>query len=609
MCGIVGYIGLQLASAIILDGLSRLEYRGYDSAGIAVIGEKGSLELRREVGKLRNLVNDVMANPIKGNIGIGHTRWATHGRPTVYNAHPHSDESGKLVVVHNGIIENYMALKEELKKKYEFKSDTDTEVLAHLIQDNYNGDLYQAVQKALQKVHGAYAISVIHADHPDYFVAAKNSSPLIIGIGEGENFVASDVPAILNYTRDIIYLEDEEIGVIYADKVDVYNLAGEKQDKKVAKISWNIASAEKGGYEHFMLKEIHEQPSSIAQALAGRASEADGKLYLDDLGLSIEDLKSVNRITILACGTSYYAGLVGKYYLEKMAKIPVDVDLASEFRYREPFVDSNTLVIGISQSGETADTLAAIKLVKGLGAKTIGVLNVMGSAISRETTGNMYIHCGPEIGVASTKAFTSTIVCMYMLSLYFGQQRGLIGPEEIRENIIALKTLPNLVDKVFDIENKIKGIANKLANFQHCLFLGRNYNFPIALEGALKLKELSYIHAEGYAAGEMKHGPIALIDKDMPVISIATESATYEKVISNMKEVKARDAIAIALATEGDKELGNEVDYIIYLPKVKEELSPIVNVVPLQLLSYYVALRKGCDVDQPRNLAKSVTVE
>jgi glucosamine--fructose-6-phosphate aminotransferase (isomerizing) len=609
MCGIVGYIGLQLASAIILDGLSRLEYRGYDSAGIAVIGEKGALELRREVGKLRNLVNDVMANPIKGNIGIGHTRWATHGRPTVYNAHPHSDESGKLVVVHNGIIENYMALKEELKKKYEFKSDTDTEVLAHLIQDNYNGDLYQAVQKALQKVHGAYAISVIHADHPDYFVSAKNSSPLIIGIGEGENFVASDVPAILNYTRDIIYLEDEEIGVIYADKVDVYNLAGEKQDKKIAKISWNIASAEKGGYEHFMLKEIHEQPSSIAQALAGRASEADGKLYLDDLGLSIEDLKSVNRITILACGTSYYAGLVGKYYLEKMAKIPVDVDLASEFRYREPFVDSNTLVIGISQSGETADTLAAIKLVKSLGAKTIGVLNVMGSAISRETTGNMYIHCGPEIGVASTKAFTSTIVCMYMLSLYFGQQRGLIGPEEIRENIIALKTLPNLVDKVFDIENKIKGIANKLANFQHCLFLGRNYNFPIALEGALKLKELSYIHAEGYAAGEMKHGPIALIDKDMPVISIATESATYEKVISNMKEVKARDAIAIALATEGDKELGNEVDYIIYLPKVKEELSPIINVVPLQLLSYYVALRKGCDVDQPRNLAKSVTVE
>jgi len=609
MCGIVGYIGLQLASEIILDGLSRLEYRGYDSAGLAVISEKGLLELRREVGKLRNLVKDVMANPLQGNIGIGHTRWATHGRPTVYNAHPHSDESGKLVVVHNGIIENYMSLKEELKKKYEFKSDTDTEVLAHLIRDNYSGDLYDAVQKALQKVHGAYAISVIHADHPDYFVAAKNSSPLIVGLGDGENFVASDVPAILNYTREIIYLEDGEIAVVSAEKVDVYNLAGEKQDKKVAKISWNVAAAEKGGYEHFMLKEIHEQPASIAQALAGRASEADGKLYLDDLGLSADDLKSINRITILACGTSYYAGMVGKYYLEKLAKIPVDVDLASEFRYREPFVDKDTLVIGISQSGETADTLAAIKLVKELGAKTIGVLNVMGSAISRETIGNMYIHCGPEIGVASTKAFTSTIVCMYMLALYFGQERETISPETIRENIVDLKTLPNIIERIFDIEDKIKAISNKLVNYKNCLFLGRNYNFPIALEGALKLKELSYIHAEGYAAGEMKHGPIALIDKDMPVISIATASATYEKVISNMKEVKARDAIAIAIATEGDTALAEEVDHIIYLPKVKEALSPIVNVVPLQLLAYYVALRKGCDVDQPRNLAKSVTVE
>lgn len=609
MCGIVGYIGLQLASEIILDGLSRLEYRGYDSAGIAVIREKGSLELRREVGKLKYLLKDVIANPLSGNIGIGHTRWATHGRPTVFNAHPQSDESGKLVVVHNGIIENYMSLKEELIKKYEFKSDTDTEVLVHLISDNYSGDLYEAVHKALQKVNGAFAISVIHADHPDYFVAAKNSSPLIVGIGDGENFVASDVPAILNYTRDIIYLDDGEIAVVSADKADVYNLKGEKLTKKVSKISWNIAAAEKGGYEHFMLKEIHEQPSSIAQALAGRTSESEGKLYLDDLGLTSDYLKSVNRIIILACGTSYYAGLVAKYYIEKLAKIPVDVDLASEFRYREPFVDDKTLVIGISQSGETADTLAAIKLVKELGAKTIGVLNVMGSAISRETTGNMYIHCGPEIGVASTKAFTSTIVCMYLLSLYFGQLMETIKPETIRNNIIELKALPNIIEKIFDIEDKIKAIANKLANYNHCLFLGRNYNFPIALEGALKLKELSYIHAEGYAAGEMKHGPIALIDKDMPVISIATESATYEKIISNMQVVKARDAIVIALATVDDTFLKDEVDHIIYLPRVKEELSPIVNVVPLQLLAYYVSLRKGCDVDQPRNLAKSVTVE
>ncbi len=609
MCGIVGYVGYQLASSIILDGLKRLEYRGYDSAGIAIIQDQGLMELRREVGKLKNLIIDVNNNPIKGSVGIGHTRWATHGRPTVFNAHPHSDESGKLVVVHNGIIENYLSLKEELKKKYEFKSDTDTEVLAHLIMDNYSGDLYLAVHNALQKVQGAYAIVVVHADNPDYIVAAKTSSPLIVGLGDGENFVASDVPAILSHTRDIVYLEDGEMAVVYKDKAEFFNLSGEKLEKKVSKISWNVASAEKGGYEHFMLKEIHEQPAAIAQALAGRASESGGKLYLDDLGLTAEDLNSINRIIILACGTSYYAGMVGKYYLEKMAKIPVDVDFASEFRYREPFVDSNTLVIGISQSGETADTLSAIKLVKELGAKTIGVLNVIGSAISRETMGNMYIHCGPEIGVASTKAFTSTIVCLYMLALYFGQLKETITTEFIREHIIELKTLPNIMEKIFDIKDKIKSIANKLSNYTNCLYLGRNYNFPIALEGALKLKELSYIHAEGYAAGEMKHGPIALIDKDMPVVSIATEATTYEKVFSNLKEVKARDAIAIALATEGDETIKNEVDYIIYLPKVKEELSPIINVVPLQLLAYYTALRKGCDVDQPRNLAKSVTVE
>ncbi len=609
MCGIVGYIGFQLASEIILDGLKRLEYRGYDSAGIAVISEKGQITVRREVGKLNNLIKDVMANPLVGNIGMGHTRWATHGRPTVYNAHPHSDDSGKIVVIHNGIIENYLTLKEELKKKYEFKSDTDTEVVAHLIRDNYEGDLYQAVQKALKKVKGAYSLVVLHADHPEYFVAAKTSSPLIVGIGDGENFVASDVPAILNYTRDIVYLEDGELAVVYKDKVDFFNLAGESVTKKISKISWNITTAEKGGYEHFMLKEIHDQPTAIAQALAGRVSEDEGKIYLDDLNISSDDLKSINRITILACGTSYYAGLIGKYYIEKLAKIPVDVDLASEFRYREPFADKNTLVIAISQSGETADTLAAVKLAKQLGSKTIGVLNVIGSAISRETKGNLYIHCDPEIGVASTKAFTSTIACMYMMALYFGQLKSTIDKEFISKSIVDLKTVPSIIEKVFLLKDEIKNIAKKLANYNHCLFLGRNYNFPIALEGALKLKELSYIHAEGYAAGEMKHGPIALIDKDMPVLSIATDSETYDKVVSNIKEVKARDAIAIALATEGNTLLKDEVDYILYLPKVKEELSPIVNVVPLQLLAYYVSLRKGCDVDQPRNLAKSVTVE
>ncbi|MFN8578975.1 MAG: glutamine--fructose-6-phosphate transaminase (isomerizing) [Candidatus Sericytochromatia bacterium] len=609
MCGIVGYIGFQLATEIVLEGLKRLEYRGYDSAGVAVIPQKGEMILRREIGKLNNLIKDININPIVGNIGMGHTRWATHGRPTVYNAHPHSDESGKIVVVHNGIIENYLQLKEKLKDKYEFKSDTDTEVIAHLIRDNYKGDLYKAVHDSLQQVTGAYAIVALHADHPDYFVAAKTASPLIVGLGENENFVASDVPAILNHTRDIVYLEDREIAVVYNNHVDFYNLDGEKLTKNPTKISWNIATAEKGGYEHFMLKEIHEQPNSIAQALAGRVSESEGKLYLDDLGLDSNLLKDINRISIIACGTSYYAGLVGKYYIEKMAKIPVDVDLASEFRYREPFVDNKTLVIAISQSGETADTLAAVKLSKELGAKTVGILNVIGSAISRETIGNLYIHCGPEIGVASTKAFTSTIVCMYMMALYLAQIKESVSIEFLKDSIHSLKTLPSIIERVFDIKDEIKNIAKNLANYNHCLFLGRNYNFPIALEGALKLKELSYIHAEGYAAGEMKHGPIALIDKNMPVVSIVTESLTYEKVLSNIKEVKARDAIAIAIASEGDILLKEHVDYVIYVPKVKEELSPIVNVVPLQLLAYYVSLRKGCDVDQPRNLAKSVTVE
>lgn len=607
MCGIVGYVGFQDATEIILEGLKRLEYRGYDSAGIAIITEKGNIELRREVGKLNNLIKETILNPLKGHTGIGHTRWATHGRPTVYNAHPHSDESGKLVLVHNGIIENYMELKEELAKKYEFKSDTDTEVLAHLIQDNYNGDIYKAVQSALQKVSGAYAIVVSHADHPDCLVAAKTASPLIVGLGEKENFLASDVPAILSHTRNIVYLEDGELVVVNHDKVSFFDLAGNSIQKKVTKIDWNIAAAEKGGYEHFMLKEIHEQPLSLAQSMTGRIAEIEGKIYLDEVKI---DSNEINRITIIACGTSYYAGLVGKYYLEKLAKIPVDLDFASEFRYRDPFIDNKTLVISISQSGETADTLAAVKLAKELGAKTLGILNVIGSAISRESESNLYIHCGPEIGVASTKAFTSTITCLYMVAIYFSQQRNTLTSDYIKQSIHELKALPKIIEKLFDQKEQIKSIAKKLANYRDCLFLGRNYNYAIALEGALKLKELSYIHAEGYAAGEMKHGPIALIDKDMPVVAIATHSSTYEKVISNIKEVKARDAFTIVLATEGDKLLSSEdCDHIIYLPKVREELSPLVNVVPLQLLSYYVSLRKGCDVDQPRNLAKSVTVE
>jgi len=611
MCGIVGYIGYQLAQEIILDGLKKLEYRGYDSSGISIILEKGKLNTVRRVGKLKNLETELRNYTLNGYLGIGHTRWATHGKPTEINAHPHTDETGKLVIVHNGIIENYMSLKNELKTKYEFKSDTDTEVIVHLIMENYKGDLYDAVRNALKRIEGTYALVVMHADNVDYIVATKNSSPLIVGLGENENFVASDIPAILSYTRDIVYLDDNDLAVIYKDKVDFFNREGNKILKKVSKISWSISAAEKSGFEHFMLKEIYEQPFSITQSFAGRISEVEGKVYIEDLNLKTEDFNNINRIMILACGTSYYAGIVGKYYLENILKIPVDVDYSSEFRYRNPVINSNTLVIAISQSGETADTLAAVKLANSLGAKTLGVLNVIGSAISRETLGNIYIHCGPEIGVASTKAFTSTLVCLYLLSLYFAQEKNLIDSDSIRQKIYKLKYIPKVIEKVLEESNikNIRKISNKISNFNNCLYLGRNYNYPIALEGALKLKEISYIHAEGYPAGEMKHGPIALIDKNTPVITICTESSTYDKVFSNIKEVKARDALTVVLANEGDNSLINEADYIISVPKVDEEISPIINVVPLQLLSYYTALSKGCDIDQPRNLAKSVTVE
>jgi len=612
MCGIVGYIGEQLASDVILDGLKRLEYRGYDSAGLAVIDKVGSLEIRREVGKLKNLISDVVKNPISGRLGIGHTRWATHGRPTVFNAHPHSDASGKLVVVHNGIIENYLELKERLKEKYAFNSDTDTEVLANLIIDHYKGNLFEAVREALQEVSGAYAIAVIHAEHDDQIVIARNSSPLIVGVGENENFVASDVPAILSYTRDIVYLNDNELGIVYADRMEFFDLDGNKLDKKVSKISWSVSAAEKGGFDHFMIKEIHEQPTALANAFAGRTSESQGRLYLDELELTPEEISSIDRIAITACGTSLYAGLLGKYYIEKYAKIPVDIEFASEFRYREPVLNEKTLVIGISQSGETADTLAAIRLANTMGAKTVGILNVIGSAISRETHGNLYIHCGPEIGVASTKAFTSTIACLYLLALYFGQvKQNLISEDEMRKHIISLKSLPKLIEGILNtIQPDVKKVAKKLANYKDCLYLGRHYNYPIALEGALKMKELSYIHAEGYPAGEMKHGPIALIDEDVPIISIATDGCVYDKMLSNIQQVKARDALTISLATKGNDKIAEESDYVIYLPKiVNEDLSPFINIIPLQLLAYYVALLKGCDVDQPRNLAKSVTVE
>ena len=609
MCGIVGYIGEQDVCEILLEGLKKLEYRGYDSAGVAIFdGEK--IELRREVGKLRNLINETVKNPVEGKIGIGHTRWATHGRPTEYNTHPHTDCTKKIVVVHNGIIENYMEIKSTLEDAgHVFCSDTDTEVVAHLIESHYKGNIEQAVKKALDIMEGSYAIAVLCSDELDKLVAARRNSPLILGIGEGENFIASDVPAILNYTRNIIYLGDNELAVVKKDKIEVYDKDFILIKKPVTRIDWNIVAAEKGGYDHFMLKEINEQPTAYAQTISGRVSEVTGKFYLEEIGLTEEDIKGIERICLVACGTAYHAALVGEYYFEKFARIPTKVELASEFRYKNPVIDSKTLVIGVSQSGETADTLAAIKEANALGAKTIGVINAKGSLITRETLGTFYIHAGPEIGVASTKAYTAMLGALNLLALYFGQVREKCETDFIKKYIKEMKHIPQLIQEILADTTFIQNLAFTIIPHRSCLYLGRGYNYPTALEGALKLKELSYIHAEGYAAGEMKHGPIALIEDHLPVIVIATQSATYDKVISNIKEVTARDALPILVGTRGDKNLTDLSRHIIYVPPCSEALSPVINAIPLQLLSYYVALKRGCDVDQPRNLAKSVTVE
>lgn len=610
MCGIIGYIGSQEAVDILIEGLQRLEYRGYDSAGVATI-EAQQLHLCREVGKLNNLVKKLAIEPVAGSIGIGHTRWATHGRPSEFNAHPHTDDAQQLVVVHNGIIENYIELKAKLVEAgHTFRSETDTEVIAHLIQAHYTGNLQAAVQKTLQELEGAYAICVMHVDHPDYLVAAKKNSPLLLGKGIGENFIASDVPAILRHTRDIIYLEDEQMAVISADNIHVTDLEGYPLDYEVSHIDWNIVAAEKMGYDHFMLKEIHEQSVAFSQTLAGRVSEGQKRLYLDELNLDTEKIKSLSRIYIVACGTAYYAGCVGKYLIEEMAGIPVEVDFASEFRYRNPILNENTLVIAISQSGETADTLAALNMAKAKQAPTLGIINVKGSAMTRVVDGVLYIHAGPEISVASTKAFMAMLAALQLLSVHLAFEGSRINEEELVSYIHELRLLPRLIEETLvKIEPQIDSLSTQLLRYHHCLYLGRGINFPIALEGALKLKEVSYIHAEGYAAGELKHGPIALIDAIMPVVAIATESSTYEKMISNIAEVRARDGYVIAIATEGDTHVATIAQHVIYLPKVKELLSPVLTVLPMQLLAYYVALRRGFDVDQPRNLAKSVTVE
>lgn len=610
MCGIIGYIGQEEVVDILIEGLQRLEYRGYDSAGVAVV-DRGELRVCREVGKLSNLVKKLAVEPLAGKMGIGHTRWATHGRPTEFNAHPHTDDKQELVVVHNGIIENYQQLKEKLLAQgHQFRSETDTEVIAVLIQSYFQGDLKAAVQTAIRELEGAYAICVMHVAEPNYLVAAKTSSPLLLGKGQDANFIASDIPAILRHTRDIIYLEDGQMAVVSQDQLEVFDLEGNPVDYQTTHIDWNIVTAEKMGYDHFMLKEIHEQPTAYSQTLAGRASEGQQKLYLDEIGLSDEQLSGIERIHIIACGTAYYAGMVGKYLLEGLARVPVELDLASEYRYRHPIISPQTLVIAISQSGETADTLAAIRLAKAEGAMTMGIINVKGSAITREVNGTLYIHAGPEISVASTKAYMAMLAALQLFALKMAVVKGKLTAPELKQHIHTMRTLPRLMEATLkQVEPQIQEIATRLLRYHHCLYLSRGINFPIALEGALKLKEISYVHAEGYAAGELKHGPIALIDALMPVIAVITQGETYDKIYSNLEEVKARDGQIIAIATQGDERVKGLTDQVIFVPEVPELFSPVINVLPLQLLAYYVALRRGYDVDQPRNLAKSVTVE
>ncbi|MFZ2958500.1 MAG: glutamine--fructose-6-phosphate transaminase (isomerizing) [Candidatus Ozemobacteraceae bacterium] len=610
MCGIIGYIGDKPANQIIYDGLTRLEYRGYDSAGIAVLdGDK--LLVRKEVGKLRNLRDLLVTNfGSTSNQGIGHTRWATHGRPSGFNAHPHGDCKNTLMVAHNGIIENYMKLKNRLTQAgHVFSSETDSEVLAHLIESHYSGNLEDAIRSALKEVEGAYAIVVIHQAHPDRLVCARKESPLIVAEGHGENFIASDVTAILHLTRTVHYLDNFEMATVKRDGISFSDYSGKAIERKSVQVDWNPIAAEKCGFSHFMLKEIHEQPQVIRNTIGGRTSEEEGKIYLTELGLSGPDIFKFQRIVIIACGTAYYAGCVGKYMIEKLVRIPVECDLASEFRYREPLVDANTLVVAVSQSGETADTLAAVREARARGAKVLGIVNAKESSLTREVDGLVYIHAGPEIGVASTKAYIAMLTAFTLLALLLGKIRGTLTPAAVSREIQELKRLPQEIEKVLADSTQIRALAERFQKAHNFLYLGRGINFPTAMEGALKLKEISYIHAEAYAAGEMKHGPIALIDNELPVFVIATESTIYDKMISNVKEVQARSGIVIALATEGDAEIGKYVDHVIYLPRVSELLSPILNVIPLQLFAYFVADLRGLDVDQPRNLAKSVTVE
>ena len=613
MCGIIGYIGPKEVVPVLIDGLRRLEYRGYDSAGVAVVNN-GSVDLRRSAGKLSNLETVIGSAPLSGEYGVGHTRWATHGRPTEENAHPHRDCTGKIVVVHNGIVENYLDLKHELQRQgHTFVTETDTEIVAHLVEREMKADgLENAVRRALMLMRGLFALVLISADDPGKIVAVRNGPPIVVGLGEGEFFVASDIPAILSHTRDVVFLGDEEMAVITKTGVTFTDFFGRPVSKATQRVLWDPIMAEKAGYKHFMLKEIFEQPTAARETILGRVSQDSGRVFLEEMKITDEALAAVDRVTILACGTSWHAGLVGKFMIEQLARVQVDVDYGSEYRYRRPIVTRHTLAVVITQSGETADTLAALREAKHAGASSIAICNVVGSMATRETDGTIYTHAGPEIGVASTKAFTSQLVAVYLLALRLGQARGTLTPDSSRPHVDALLQLPQLLEQTLKVAPDIEDIAARFQNRTDFLYLGRGINYPIALEGALKLKEISYIHAEGYPAGEMKHGPIALIDEQMPVVAIAPEDLVFEKMIGNMQEVKARGGSVVALTTRNDKLssiLDASNDFILELPKASELLTPIVMTIPLQLLAYDIAVRRGCDVDQPRNLAKSVTVE
>ncbi len=610
MCGIVGYTGRREAAGLVLEGLKRLEYRGYDSAGLAVI-DGTRLDIFKAPGKIAALEQAIGERLPAGTTAIAHTRWATHGAPTEANAHPHIDCGGTLALVHNGIIENAGALRTALTQRgHRFRSETDTEVLVHLIEELHGAgaSLAEAVAGALQQVEGTYGIAVLSTREPDTIVAARHGSPLLVAIGLGENFVASDASAVLAHTRSVVYLDDGEIAVIRPDDYRILDLAAVEKVKVVSRIDWDLATIERGGHPHFMLKEILEQPESVHNALRGRLLEEDGDVHLGGLNATDEELQRVNRIVITGCGTSWHAGLIGEYMMEELARLPTEVEYASEFRYRNPIVDERTLVVGISQSGETADTLAALREAKRRGARTLGLVNVVGSTIAREVDGGIYLHAGPEIGVASTKAFTSQIAALALLTLKMGRLRAL-SILQGRDVVHALARLPALVERVLANAAAVERLAEHLAGESNVLYLGRGYNFPVALEGALKLKEISYIHAEGYPAAEMKHGPIALIDDRMPVVCVAPRDAVYQKIVSNVEEVKARGGRVIAIVTEGDTGVARLAEHSFAIPETLDLLTPILTVLPLQLLAYYIAVRRGCDVDQPRNLAKSVTVE